>query len=183
MSTSDSTPTGSLVPDALGSIVDGIDHPLDPQYVTLQRKLGWIGAVVTSLMMLPAALVIIFAVPLSTVFSRLLLAVWFAGSVANAWWQQKRPALEYRYTSYCVDAGGICIRRGIFWRTVISVPRSRVQHTEVSQGPLERKYGLGTLTIHTAGVNHAMVSLTGLSFERAQQIRDFLLPRDRGNAD
>jgi len=26
-----------------------------------------------------------------------------------------------------------------------------------------------------------MVSLTGLSFERAQQIRDFLLPRDSGN--
>ena len=69
MSTSDSTPTGSLVPDALKSIADGIDHPLDPQYVTLQRKLGWIGAVVTSLMMLPGALMIIFAVPLSTVFS------------------------------------------------------------------------------------------------------------------
>ena len=181
MSTSDSTPTGSLVPDALRSIVDGIDHPLDPQYVTLQRKLGWIGSVVTSLMVLPAALMIIFAVPLSTIFSQLLLAVWFAGSVTNAWWQQKRPALEYRYSSYRVDAGGICIRRGIFWRTVISVPRSRVQHTEVSQGPLERKYGIGTLTIHTAGVNHAVVSLTGLSFERAQQIRDFLLPRDSGN--
>ena len=143
-----------------------------------------IGAIVTSLLMLPGALMIIFAVPLSTVFSSLLLAVWFAGSVTNAWWQQKRPALEYRYSSYRVDAGGICIRRGIFWRTVISVPRSRVCNTRRSQlrpsGAKIRHRNADDLHSRCESCT-AVVSLTGLSFERAQQIRDFLLPRDSGN--
>ena len=43
-----------------------------------------------------------------------------------------------------------------------NVPRSRVQHTDVSQGPLERNHGLGTLVVYTAGTDHAKVELGGL---------------------
>jgi membrane protein YdbS with pleckstrin-like domain len=57
-----------------------------------------------------------------------------------------------------VDARGLEIRRGVFWRSVVNVPRSRVQHTDVSQGPLERSYGLGTLIVYTAGTDHAQVN-------------------------
>ena len=56
------------------------------------------------------------------------------------------------------------------------MPRSRVQHTDVSQGPLERHYGLGTLVVYTAGTDHARVSLPGLAHEVAIQLRDDLRP-------
>ena len=58
------------------------------------------------------------------------------------------------------------------WRKVINVPRSRVQHTDVSQGPLERGHGLGTLVIYTAGTDHARVDLPGLDHATALRIRD-----------
>jgi uncharacterized protein len=57
------------------------------------------------------------------------------------------------------------------------VPRSRVQHTDVSQGPLERKHGLGRLVIFTAGTQHSRVELPGLAHHTALDIRDRLLPR------
>jgi membrane protein YdbS with pleckstrin-like domain len=179
MSASDSTPPPTS-PVILETLQEGIDHPLDPRYVILQRLTGWISAAVTSVLLF-AILSPLFAISQSRALTYLLPVTWIVVSAANAWWQQKRPAMEYEHSSYRVDAGGIRIQRGIFWRTVITVPRSRVQHTEVSQGPLERRHGLGTLTIHTAGASHATVSLPGLVFERALLIRDFLLPRDHGD--
>ena len=70
----------------------------------------------------------------------------------------------------------------MLWRQVINVPRSRVQHTDVSQGPLERSHGLATLIVHTAGVEHAQVELAGLPYEVALRLRDHLLPRDASDA-
>ena len=62
------------------------------------------------------------------------------------------------------------------------VPRSRIQHTDVSQGPLERRHGLGTLVVYTAGTQHSEVKLHGLEFSIAQRIRTHLLPRDQSDA-
>jgi hypothetical protein len=81
-----------------------------------------------------------------------------------------------------VEADGLQIRRGVFWRTVIDVPRSRVQHTDVSQGPLERRFGLGALVVYTAGTDHSRVDLRGLSHDTAFAIRDHLLPHQRDDA-
>jgi membrane protein YdbS with pleckstrin-like domain len=64
----------------------------------------------------------------------------------------------------------------VVWRRVINVPRSRVQHTDVSQGPIERGSDLGTLVIFTAGTHYARVHLSGLTHATALRIRDHLLP-------
>ena len=65
------------------------------------------------------------------------------------------------------------------WQTITNVPRSRVQHTDVSQGPIERRYGLGTLIVYTAGTDHSRVTLSGLDFTLAQRLRTHLLPGTR----
>ena len=70
----------------------------------------------------------------------------------------------------------------MIWRSVVSVPQTRVQHTDVSQGPLERALGLATLIIHTAGTQNASVSLGGLRREDAQRIRDYLVDVDERDA-
>ena len=85
------------------------------------------------------------------------------------------PALRYRATWYRVDERGLTIRRGIVWRSVTSVPKSRIQHTDVVQGPLQRQFDLATLIIHTAGTQDASVSLSGLAHRTALPIRDFLI--------
>lgn len=84
------------------------------------------------------------------------------------------PRLHHKHTSYCVDEQGLEIRSGVLWRSIVTVARSRVQHLDVTQGPVERKYGLGRLHVHTAGTHDATVSLWGVTHEQARALRDDL---------
>ncbi len=85
------------------------------------------------------------------------------------------PPTYYRHLRYGVDATGIVIERGVLWRSHIALPRARIQHTDVSQGPLERRYGVGTLKLYTAGSRHTMIELQGLTHSDAVALRDALL--------
>ncbi len=109
-------------------------------------------------------------------------AGWVLGTVALAVVFHRWPVIAYRYTGYRVDEEGIEIAVGVIWRAVMNVPRSRVQHIDVAQGPLERKHGLGRLVIYTAGTEHSRVELPGLAHATALRIRDRLLPRTGDDA-
>lgn len=85
------------------------------------------------------------------------------------------PPTRYRHLRYGVDATGIVIERGVLWRSHIALPRARIQHTDVSQGPLQRRYGVGTLKLYTAGSRHTMIELPGLAHADALALRDALL--------
>lgn len=116
------------------------------------------------------------------VLGLLLVPLWMIVMAVLAWQLVRWPALAYRFTTYRIDTNGLEIRRGVYWRTITSVPRSRVQHTDVSQGPLERRFGLGTLIVYTAGTAHSQVSLPGLTFDVARGIRTHLLPDEHSDA-
>jgi membrane protein YdbS with pleckstrin-like domain len=83
--------------------------------------------------------------------------------------------LQYRHARWRLTRDSLEIRRGVVWRRALQVPRSRVQHTDVVQGPVQRRYGIATLAVHTAGTSHATVTLDGLSREDALAVRDRLL--------
>ena len=82
------------------------------------------------------------------------------------------PPLEHRRASWRLDSEGLEIHRGVLWRHQITIPLGRVQHADVSQGPLQRQFELGTLTIHTAGTENASVALEGLAHWTAIELRD-----------
>ncbi len=152
---------------------------LDPRVVVMERRTGAVWSAAMALFWLA---VFIGVATFSSLAPRLrvpLFAFWVVATAAHVAWYQYRPRLTYRYSSFRLDHEGIEIRRGAIFRSIISVPRSRVQHTDVSQGPFERRHGLSTLQIYTAGVSHAEVSLEGLAHARAVEIRDALLPRER----
>lgn len=52
------------------------------------------------------------------------------------------------------------------------VPAARVQHIDVTQGPIQRMFGVATLVLHTAGTANSEVDLPGISRETAEEIRD-----------
>jgi membrane protein YdbS with pleckstrin-like domain len=165
------------------SVADGVERRLDPRVVDLERLIGWIvTAAISAGLFLSGAITLVAAGRALPVWAIGAIATgWLAVTALLGWWLQRWPAIYYRYASYVVAADGIEIRLGVVWRTVTNVPRSRVQHTDVSQGPLERRFGVGTLIIHTAGTDAAIVVLHGLAHETALAIRDHLLPR--GDAD
>jgi membrane protein YdbS with pleckstrin-like domain len=92
------------------------------------------------------------------------------------------PILSYRRTSYRVGPNGLEIRRGVLWRSHHRVPRSRIQHGDVSQGPFQRPLGIGKLSVFTAGSARHTTSLQGIEIERAYQLRDELLTLDSADA-
>lgn len=165
-------PTAAIPPD---SFADDSERKLDPNYIRADRLIGWIIAIIVTVGVIAGNTLVFWlnkelhwALGLVVLGSVVLIGglCW----LAHCW-----PTIEYRHRSYRVNDRRIEIRKGVLWRTVLDVPRSRVQHTDVNQGPIERKYGLAHLVIHTAGTTSASVTVEGLSHETAVRIRDHLV--------
>lgn len=159
------------------TVSDGVSRQLDPRVIPFDQLVGWIVTASVAAGMLLVVLVVWAAADLPG-------WVWFAAGPAwgavvvfFAWLGQYWPERSYRCTSYIVDPHGLEIRQGVYWRGIISVPRSRVQHIDVVQGPMQRSYGLATLVVYTAGTEHSSVSLAGLAHPVALALRDALLPK------
>jgi len=102
-----------------------------------------------------------------------------AGIAFGAWLGVK----QYRYTHWLLDRDGFALRRGRMWQRESRVPASRVQHLDLKHGPMERKYGLATLVIHTAGTKLNTVSVGGLDAGDAERLRDELAQRIEADVD
>ena len=68
----------------------------------------------------------------------------------------------------------IAYRKGVIWQQVTILPFSRVQHTEIHRGPLERKMGLASLRLYSAGGMSADLNIGGLSHDDCKDIRQFI---------
>jgi membrane protein YdbS with pleckstrin-like domain len=148
---------------------------LDPRFVPQQRVVFRVFALALGAASLVVLLIVFAAADSLPSWARVVLGVgWLAAVVIGAWTAERWPALDYAHAGYQLDDDGLKLRRGVLWQIVTHVPRSRVQHTDVSQGPLERRYGLGTLVVYTAGTSHARVALPGLAHEVARALRDEL---------
>lgn len=158
------------------------ERRLDQQFVPFQRAVGWIVTASVSASALATVGILWLTADLPRWVSVLLIPAWVLITLGIAWLSYAWPEVHYRHVSYTLDAEGIEIRSGVWWRQVMSVPRSRVQHIDVSQGPMERAYGLGRLVLYTAGTHHSRVELQGLSYAVAFWLRNYLLPRGSDDA-
>ena len=159
-------------------IADGIEYRLDPATVTVTRltALIWFGSIAAPLWF--SALLVALLASLPPLVKPVIVSTLAVLTAFFAFWATWCPDVRYRHISYRLDQNGFTIRRGVVWRGVTSIPKARVQHTDVVQGPLQRRFGLGRLVIHTAGTQDASVSLSGLAYEKALSIRDFLIESD-----
>jgi membrane protein YdbS with pleckstrin-like domain len=82
------------------------------------------------------------------------------------------PTRRYNARGYQISADRLRVVRGLLWRSDTVVPFGRVQHIDVDQGPLERFFGIATMTLHTAGNHNASIALPGLGEELAREMRE-----------
>jgi len=142
---------------------DGLPRSLDPQVIPFDRLVGFIRTLVFAAFLLLGLLVTWASGGFMGWPALAAGPAWSLLVAALAWHSYRWPELSYARTSYRLDDQGLEIRTGVLWRRIISVPRTRVQHIDVTQGPIQRSYGLGTLVVYTAGTVHSSVSLAGLS--------------------
>ena len=65
-------------------------------------------------------------------------------------------------------------RQGILFRYVTIVPYGRIQNININEGPIERAFGLSTISLDTAGGSLSDVSIPGLERTEAERIRDLV---------
>ncbi len=161
---------------------DASEQRLDPKFISCERLVGWIvTAVLGGGLIVGVVLLYLFVVESAT-FNLVMGGIALILVAALCWLAQCWPPIDYRYRSFRVNDTGIQICKGVLWRSVMDVPKSRVQHTDVNQGPIERRFGLAHLVIHTAGTISASVKLEGLGRETAVAIRDHLVASDSDDA-
>lgn len=71
---------------------------------------------------------------------------------------------------YALEPAMLRVVRGWMFHSDTLVPLVRVQHLDIARGPLDKLFGTATLAIHTAGTHNSIVSLPGLSPERAAEL-------------
>lgn len=105
----------------------------------------------------------------------------WGGLLVAAWVYANRRFAAYEAALF--DAEGMRVRRGVWWRTEVWLPIARLQHLDVSQGPLDRRWGMASLVLHTAGTHDHALALPGLPLAAAQVLRATLMPRHQGQHD
>lgn len=93
------------------------------------------------------------------------------------------PNRIYRRLGYAIDGRLLRTVRGWLFHTDTIVPFVRVQHIDVMRGPFDKLFGTATLVVHTAGTHNSVVTLPGLSPERAAEIRDAIRSEIRADVD
>lgn len=81
----------------------------------------------------------------------------------------------FKAYKYKLTEAGLKIHHGVFWQHQNMVPRNRVQHIDITTGPLERRYQLSKLVVHTAGTRNATITLPGLLQSDAADLRQELI--------
>ena len=81
------------------------------------------------------------------------------------------PHVRYERYRYCIDEEAIRVRSGLFWVSESIVPIERLHKLELSQGPVDRRFGLANVQVTTAGGD---VSIKFLTIEKAEEIAETL---------
>lgn len=144
---------------------------LDPKVIWLWRVQGLIRSVI-GLGPVAVGLLVGLGFAVSFRLSGALTGMLLVGSVVQAlvW-----PSLSWRAFRYKVRADALLVSQGVLWQQTVAIPRHRIQHADLRQGPVERAWGLTTLVIYTAAGLSADGSIPGLDEDAAEQLRDVLL--------
>jgi membrane protein YdbS with pleckstrin-like domain len=64
------------------------------------------------------------------------------------WLPAYKKSLEYWLGEKSVKG-----KRGVFWKRIVTVPYEKVTNIDITQGPLQRAFGIGNLHVQTAGAS------------------------------
>jgi len=85
--------------------------------------------------------------------------------------------ISFRHRAFALRAHDIVYRQGWLIRKTEFCPLNRIQHCSVNAGIFERKYGLASLEVFTAGSNGADIVIKGLTTEQAEQLKEIIIKK------
>lgn len=159
---------GAVDLDSLPRAEEAPFHAVDRRYPRL--VLGVALLVETPVFLAGALLILVFApIPLSAGVALVMAMLAVLSGIA---WHTHRAASVIRYA---VRQHDVILQTGVFWRKETVQPLKRIQHVEQVQGPLDKRLGLTTLRLYSAGTGHVTFQIPGLDAEVAARISTFIL--------
>jgi len=90
-------------------------------------------------------------------------------------WLVVYTGISFTYMGYALREKHISFTSGWLWKRMTTIPFNRVQHCDIRQTLLDRKFGLSKLTIYTAGGQNTDLMIPGLLPETAERLKSFIL--------
>jgi len=100
---------------------------------------------------IPFVIVLIVLVILALFVERVVFGICLAG------WLIVMPLILlwipafYKSLEYVIDSDSVKAKAGVFWRKNVTIPYTKVTNLDVTQGPIERIFDIGTIHVQTAG--------------------------------
>lgn len=84
--------------------------------------------------------------------------------------------LYYDSLTYTLEDDLVVGTRGVFWKKRVTVPFRKITNIDISQGPVQRMFGLGSIHLQTAGAAGPQGAVAEL---RIEGMKDFEDVKDR----
>lgn len=141
---------------------------LSPDYRKVLR-LEWV--IAFAILLLALAIIFFFVKPLQ---QPLWIAIAATGwlLLATTWFILMEKSLVSK--GYAIRDKDVIYRSGWLIQKTHTCPFNRIQHSTVTMGPLERKFGLARLVLFTAGPSAADISIPGLTESTAQSLKEWI---------
>ena len=107
--------------------------------------------------------------------------LWFATLTFTLLQTLWLPYLHFQVLGYALREDDLLVRRGVLFRTIYAIPLGRIQHVDTHRGPVERIFGLATISVYTASGGGADATIPGLTEQNAALLRDALLEKAEGD--
>ncbi|MDQ8205381.1 PH domain-containing protein [Pelagicoccus sp. SDUM812003] len=122
-----------------------------------------------------ATVVALFTLPLPFFIRLIVLLAGLFSFIAIQWYHFR----EHRQRGVALRDKDVLFKKGLWWRERAALPLNRVQHIEIHRGVIERKLGLSTLKLYTAGGSGVDLQISGLESDRADRMKQYILEKTR----
>lgn len=82
---------------------------------------------------------------------------------------------QWEVWRYEVTDREVILAFGVWNQTRRFVPRDRIQHVDITSGPLARKFGLSHVHLYVAGAHGSVGEIPGLTHAEAEELREMLV--------
>ncbi|WP_432541757.1 PH domain-containing protein [Kineococcus sp. SYSU DK002] len=144
---------------------DVVWQRIDPKWATAQRL---VGGIVFGVITVVVAVLAVLLTPWIWLGLVLVLPLWL--------WDYLWAARQVRAWGYAERDDDLLVVKGIMFRSLVVVPYGRLQYVDVEAGPVDRRFGLAKVQLHTAS-SDSDAAIPGLPPAEAARLRDRLAAR------
>ena len=162
---------------SVGTVTEPFDPPGEP-WVRVSPRLATVRRLGLVLGWLPLAVVAVAVLWVVHVWAGLLAGLVAVGLLGWSWLVVGRTVRSWGYAERADD---LLVTRGVLRRQLVVVPYGRMQFVDVTAGPLDRRFGLATVQLHTAAAA-TDATIPGLVPAEAARLRDRLAARGEATA-